>query len=72
MSDITREVRNHLPVTPACCFDAEGSRIGIVTCKLCGAALLLDPRDTVDVIKLHVDFHNSVMDSLLELSEEKT
>ncbi len=27
---------------------AEGARVGFTTCRRCGAAVLLDPRDTLD------------------------
>lgn len=35
--------------------EAEGGRIGIVTCPKCGAALVLDRY--VDVLKLHSEWH---------------
>lgn len=34
-------------------FDVEGARVGIVSCKRCGAALLLQP--VLDVMSLHDD-----------------
>jgi hypothetical protein len=37
---------------------AEGARIGLMTCKECGTALLLDPRETeIDVVKVHKEWH---------------
>ena len=37
---------------------AEGARVGVVTCKQCGAALFLDPGDEFDVLQLHRDWHS--------------
>jgi hypothetical protein len=36
---------------------AEGARVGFVTCAECGAALLLDPREPVNVPDLHAAWH---------------
>ena len=36
---------------------AEGARIGIGSCPLCGCALLIDPDNTVDVYQKHLDWH---------------
>jgi hypothetical protein len=39
-------------------FEAVGAHVGIVTCRQCGAALLLDHRDTdVDPVSLHTLWH---------------
>lgn len=38
-------------------IQAEGARVGIVTCKACGAALLLDPADAFDVFAMHNAWH---------------
>lgn len=44
--------------TDATAFDAEGARVGVVTCLVCGAAILLDPRDTgPDLLALHAEWH---------------
>lgn len=40
-------------------FDAEGARVGIITCLRCGAALLLDPLDEFDVRALHSSSHDA-------------
>jgi hypothetical protein len=40
-------------------WSAEGARVGIVTCKRCGAALLIDPGDDFDVCDLHDVFHDA-------------
>ena len=45
--------------TLAACFTVEGARVGIATCKLCGAAILLDHRDEFDVMQLHIDWHEA-------------
>ena len=36
---------------------AEGARIGLVSCRLCGATLMLDPRDDIDTSEIHMDWH---------------
>jgi LmbE family N-acetylglucosaminyl deacetylase len=36
---------------------AEGARVGIACCSECGAALLLDPRESIDVVYLHNEWH---------------
>lgn len=43
----------------ACAFAAEGARVGLVTCLRCGAALLVDPWDRFDVLRLHEQWHAS-------------
>lgn len=37
---------------------AEGARVGFITCKKCGAGLLLDPKDTFDATALHREWHD--------------
>lgn len=44
---------------PATVVMAEGARIGIATCKHCGAAVMLDPRDQINRIRQHVEWHAS-------------
>ena len=39
-------------------FSAEGARVGIVTCKTCGAALLIDTSDDFDAVQIHHDWHS--------------
>lgn len=46
--------------TAGVAISAEGSRVAIVTCHLCGAALLVDPANTFDVFTRHDEWHNSV------------
>jgi hypothetical protein len=42
---------------------AEGARVGIVTCLVCGAAILLDPRGTgPDLITRHSEWHRGAGD----------
>lgn len=36
---------------------AEGARVGIVTCPTCGAAVLLHPRDDPPSDELHAAWH---------------
>jgi hypothetical protein len=45
------------PITGARAFEAEGARIALCSCRICGAALVLDPGDTESVIELHVAWH---------------
>lgn len=42
---------------PATAVSAEGSRIGLTNCKICGAAILLDPRSTLDFALKHIEWH---------------
>lgn len=46
--------------TLATAIAAEGGRCGIVTCKTCGAALLIDPRDRLDVERMHTEWHERI------------
>ena len=43
---------------------AEGARVAVVTCRLCGAAVLIDPREKVDPVKLHSDFHDRLLERM--------
>jgi hypothetical protein len=44
--------------TPGTILSAEGARIGLVTCRDCGAAILIDPRDvTVNFMRVHYEWH---------------
>lgn len=57
--------------TPAASLDAHGSVIALLSCRVCGAAVLLDPRDRVDAPDLHVQWHrfhgeDDVIDALLD------
>ena len=44
---------------PATALAAEGARIGIANCKICGAAVLLDPRSEINYARLHVEWHEN-------------
>jgi hypothetical protein len=39
---------------------AEGARVALTTCRLCGAAILLDPADDFDPVQHHRDWHESL------------
>jgi len=43
---------------------AEGARVGLTTCRVCGAALLLDPREDVSPLDVHYLWHRSNGDAL--------
>lgn len=43
--------------TSATVWSAEGARVGLVTCTRCGAAVLLDPRDTFQPQVRHREWH---------------
>ena len=47
--------------TPARIFDTEGARVGIITCKKCGAAVFLDPSDPFSTMDLHMKWHTLLM-----------
>ena len=47
-------------------FHAEGSRVAIVVCMLCGAAILIDPREKVDAPGLHRAWHSAQAPSVGE------
>jgi len=43
--------------TPAREWTAEGARVGLVTCEMCGAAVLLDPGDKISATDRHTTWH---------------
>lgn len=45
---------------PCTVVSAEGARIGLATCKRCGAVVMLDPRDEVNRAREHTRWHNQV------------
>lgn len=45
---------------PVTTLQAEGGRIGLATCKVCGAVVLLDPRDTKSYHSVHVAWHRAL------------
>lgn len=40
-------------------WSAEGARVGIATCTLCGASVLIDPSDTASAMEVHAKWHFS-------------
>lgn len=38
-------------------LEAEGARVALMTCLLCGAAILRDPRDEEDAANIHDRWH---------------
>lgn len=55
---------NHYTTTRA--VPAEGARIGFLSCERCGAALVLDEDDDVNVLELHDVWHMRVESMLRE------
>jgi len=51
-------------------FTSEGGRVGIITCKRCGVALLLDIRDQFSPTALHDEFHEHLTHLHRLLDEE--
>jgi hypothetical protein len=46
--------------TPYRAVEAEGARIGLLSCLDCGAVLMLDPDDArqdIDVVSIHTEWH---------------
>ena len=43
--------------TKATVFAAEGNRVGLVTCRQCGAVILLDDRDNENWLNKHAEWH---------------
>jgi hypothetical protein len=56
---------------PATAVDAEGARIGLATCKLCGASVTIDPRDTVNYLRLHHRWHVKIDSALGEEKKDE-
>jgi hypothetical protein len=42
---------------PATAIEAEGARVGLATCRICGAVVLVDPRDDINRLQQHVEWH---------------
>lgn len=55
---MTDENRSYATFTNATAIHAEGARVGLITCRLCGAAILLDRRDGIDAPQVHRDWHD--------------
>jgi hypothetical protein len=43
--------------TRAAIVSAEDAKVGLITCRICGAAILVDPRDTFDATLRHSAWH---------------
>ncbi len=43
--------------TPYYVIPAEGNRLGLTTCKTCGASVVID--DGTDYTRVHLDWHHS-------------
>ncbi len=41
-------------------WSAEGARVGLTSCRLCGAALFYDPATSFDVIERHDEWHRKI------------
>ncbi len=46
--------------TPPRSVAAEGMRIGLVSCHKCGAALVFDPGDEINVSARHKEWHAAI------------
>jgi len=43
---------------PCTAVQAEGARIGLATCNICGATVMLDPRDDkINRARQHIEWH---------------
>ena len=51
---------SHPKYGPMVVWSAEGARVGLVTCRDCGAAIVVDPRDKRPTpMELHDEWHQS-------------
>lgn len=41
-------------------LNAEGARVGLVSCTRCGALVIIDPRDTIDPAAVHDQWHDDL------------
>jgi hypothetical protein len=55
---VSNEVVFEEDYTPYVAVFAEGMRIALTTCKLCGAALVFSGFDTLDPLVIHKVWHN--------------
>jgi hypothetical protein len=56
---VTVGVSHALPHDAPTAVPVEGARIGLTTCRVCGAALLLDPREDVSPLDVHYIWHRA-------------
>ena len=45
--------------TPYRAFDAEGARLGLCSCMLCGAAIVIDSSDGITADQVHEQWHRA-------------
>lgn len=45
---------------PATAVQAEGARVGLATCSICGANVLLDPREKINYLRVHINWHRAI------------
>lgn len=57
MSDNTPKQNISDSFTKATAVQAEGARVGFVSCLICGAVVMLDPRDQISTRSLHLKWH---------------
>ena len=57
--------------TTATAVPAEGARVGFVSCKLCGATIMLDQRDSEDTIQKHITWHRHINRLLSSVSDSE-
>lgn len=50
-------------------FTTDGTQCGLVTCEICGAALLIDPSATFSATKRHAEWHQNQTWALETLEE---
>lgn len=43
--------------TACTAMESEGARVGLTSCRECGAAILIDPRDKENFARLHHEWH---------------
>lgn len=43
--------------SPYAVFETDGARVATSSCLLCGAMILLDPRDDRDFLQVHHEWH---------------
>jgi hypothetical protein len=48
---------------PATVVEAEGARVALLSCRICGAVVMADPRDTDSKPDLHRRWHTESADA---------
>ena len=54
---MTRRQAELILFTPYRAFSAEGARLGLCSCRLCGAAIVIDITDGVTADQVHLEWH---------------